>query len=146
MPEQYLVLGEVGSTDGPFCEEELRFFLGNGRVRSQDRIRRVSDGTYLAINDLISDAADISAVRPVASDRIRRKTSDRVKAAQEKSDRVPIALPEENPVGAVVNDPADPSANPESSPTIPPLASIPTRNWRQSPQIGFAALMILAGS
>lgn len=145
MPQQYLVLGEIGSTDGPFTEEELRFFLGNGRVRSQDRIRRVSDGTYLIINDIISDAADISAVRPVASDRIRRKTSDRIKVAQEKSERVPITVQEVVPGETVSMNPVEAPADPRSPSPIPPPVANPPRTWRQSPTSGVLALVVLVG-
>lgn len=145
MSEQYLVLGEVGFTDGPFTEDDLRYLLGNGRVRSQDRIRRVRDGEYFDLSEIIPDAADISAVRPVASDRIRRKTSDRKKAAQEKSDRVPILVPVEDPVGTVpVDTPAAPSDPGSTPPNSPPAGSAP-RTWRQSPLVGVVALMTLVG-
>ena len=93
MADTYLVLLDNGGTDGPYTLDELRERLRTGRVRSGDRLAHMHTRTQCQMIELIPEARDISHARPAASERIRRKISDRHAAAKAASNRSSARTP-----------------------------------------------------
>lgn len=77
MSEHYMILQELGQEDGPYTVEELRELLSTGRLRSHDYLRSHEGRNVISVESVIPDCAQISAARPSANTRIRRKSSDR---------------------------------------------------------------------
>ena len=97
----YFIETELGA-DGPYDIDGLRRLVALGRLSPDDRLLRASDRKVIAVLALVPDAAEL--YRRVASDRVVRKTSDRIRNVDQRR-RTPIPLPiegpDESPVAAV---------------------------------------------
>ena len=118
MADSYLLLLPTGS-DGPYTVEELRDLIRRGKARSGDRLRNAASPAHCLVSDLIPDAAALEKEVPPASERIRRKVSDRHRAvAQAISDR-------QNSTSAGRASSSATNPAPFTMPTPPPMAAAP---------------------
>jgi hypothetical protein len=139
MADSYLLLLPTGS-EGPYTPAELRDLLRRGKARSGDRLRHATTPAHCLVSELIPDAAALEKEVPPASERIRRKVSDRHRAvAQAIGDRQQTA-----PAGRTSSSAIDPV--PFKMPTPPPMEAAPVNKEeriQRLKQIGSVVVIII---
>lgn len=139
----YFIETELG-TDGPYDIDGLRRLLALGRLSPEDRLLRSSDREVIAVISLVPDAAEL--YRRIASDRVVRKSSDRLRNVDQRRRTpmpLPMEVPEESPGAAV-----EQAALPQDGTVTPPPVK-PSRPNSESQSVrrffpGMAILMALA--
>lgn len=110
----------VSGSDGPYDLDRLQRLLALGRLSPEDRLLSAGDLKVVAVTALIPDAAQI--YRRAASDRVVRKSSDRLQIIAERQ-RTPLPLP----IAAPVEEPVAATEQPERrSTSVTPLPAAPT--------------------
>ncbi len=133
---RYLVIGPMGTTEGPYTPDALRERLRTGRITAEDRYLDAATQTTVDLLSVVPEAAElVREARRRTSDRIRRRSSDRHAAVAEavaaSSSREPaavVASSAREPAAVVASSARQPAAEPAPITTRPTSRTIGLRH------------------
>ena len=130
MADSYLLLLPTGS-EGPYTVEELRDLIRRGKARSGDRLRSAESPAHCLVSELIPDAAVLEKEVPPASERIRRRVSDRHRAVKKATTDRQLSDPEGRAASSATNR----AVFTMPPPPPPPLAAAPVSNEQRGQRL-----------
>ena len=139
---RYLVIGPIGTTEGPYTPDVLRERLRTGRITAEDRYLDAATQAPVDLLSVVPEAAElVREARRRTSDRIRRRSSDRHAAV---ADAIAASSARE-PAAVVASSAQEPAAEPAPTSTQQPARPIRLRSLVIAAAIAVGLVLAIGG-